>query len=81
VIGKIAPRPVLVIAGTADDIVPPAQSRELFDAAREPKSWWMVNGATHGHYADAVGPSYEERLVSFFDEALAPKVGPSALTR
>jgi pimeloyl-ACP methyl ester carboxylesterase len=70
VIADIAPRPVLVIAGTADDVVPPDQARALFDAAREPKSWWLVGGATHRHYADVIGPAYETKLVGFYDDAL-----------
>jgi pimeloyl-ACP methyl ester carboxylesterase len=80
-IAEIAPRPVLVIAGTADEVVPPAQSRALFDAAREPKSWWLVSGATHRHYADAVGPAYEEKLVGFYGDALVRKGGSPHLTR
>src|SRR4051812_2232607 len=35
-IGRLAPRPVLVIAGDADTVVPPAMSRRLFEAANEP---------------------------------------------
>jgi fermentation-respiration switch protein FrsA (DUF1100 family) len=81
VIADIAPRPVFVIAGTADEIVPPDQSRALFDAAREPKSWCLISGATHRHYADAMGPQYEEKLVSFYDESLLHKSRSSRLSR
>jgi len=81
VIDEIAPRPVFVIAGTADDIVPPDQSRALFDAAREPKSWWLIPGATHGRYADAAGAAaYEEKLIRFYDDALLQTGKSSALT-
>jgi pimeloyl-ACP methyl ester carboxylesterase len=73
VIADIAPRPVLVIAGTADVVVPPEQSRALFDAADEPKSWWLVRGATHRRYAEAEGASYEAKLVAFYDDALLRK--------
>ena len=78
-IGDIAPRAVFVIAGTADDIVPPAQSRALFDAAQEPKSWWLVNGATHMRYAEA--PDYEEKIVGFFDDQLLQQRKSSSLPR
>ncbi|HMI86996.1 MAG TPA: alpha/beta fold hydrolase [Polyangiaceae bacterium] len=80
VIAAIAPRPVFVIAGTADEIVPPAQSRALFDAAHEPKSWWLVSGATHRRFRDAAGPVYEEKLVGFFDDKLLHKGRSPALT-
>ena len=81
VIADIAPRPVFVIAGAADDMVPPDQSRVLFDAAREPKSWWLIPGATHGHYAHAAGAAtYENKLIRFYDDALLQTSRSSALT-
>jgi dipeptidyl aminopeptidase/acylaminoacyl peptidase len=73
VIADIAPRPILVIAGSADVVVPPDQSRTLFDAANEPKSWWLVSGATHRRYADAAGTAYEAKIAAFYDEALLTK--------
>ncbi|QUR68125.1 alpha/beta hydrolase [Mycobacterium spongiae] len=39
--------PVLVIAGSADDIVPPALSERLVDAAAEPKRYVVVPGVGH----------------------------------
>ncbi len=39
--------PVLVIAGDRDDVVPEWQSRQLFDAANEPKEYVLVPGAGH----------------------------------
>src|SRR5207249_4915937 len=36
-IGQIAPRPVLLIQDEADDLCPPAETRTLYRAAREPK--------------------------------------------
>jgi uncharacterized protein len=77
VIADIAPRPVFVIAGTADEIVLPAQTRALFDAAHEPKYWWLISGATHGRYADAAGPAYDDKIIGFYDDALVHK-GKSA---
>lgn len=71
-IASIAPRPVLLVAGSDDHTVPPAMTRELFDAAREPKALLVVPGGHHGHYDEVAGARYEQRLVSFFDEALAP---------
>jgi pimeloyl-ACP methyl ester carboxylesterase len=73
VIADIAPRPVFVIAGAEDDIVPPDQTRALFEAAHEPKSWWLVKDAAHGDYAKAAGPEYEERIAKFYEEALILK--------
>jgi fermentation-respiration switch protein FrsA (DUF1100 family) len=39
--------PVTVIAGSDDSIVPVDQSRAIFDAAPEPKSWLLIEGADH----------------------------------
>jgi uncharacterized protein len=81
VIANIAPRPVFVIAGTADEIVLPTQTRALFDGAREPKDWWLVSGATHGRYADADRPAYEDKIVRFYDDALIHKGKTASLSR
>ena len=39
--------PVLIIAGEADRVVPPEQSRRLFDFAAEPKQFVLIAGADH----------------------------------
>ena len=46
-IGAIAPRPVLIIQGTEDDIVDPRMAEALHAAAGEPKELWIVDGLTH----------------------------------
>lgn len=66
----ISPRPIFVVAGSADDIIPPDNARVLYDAAREPKAIWIVDGAHHGEYAAVGGNEYAKRLVGFFDRAL-----------
>ena len=43
--------PLLVIAGDRDRIVPFSHSREVFDAANEPKSLLVVRGADHNDEA------------------------------
>ena len=67
---KIAPRPVLLIEGTADDSTPVEMETRLFDAACEPKTHWLVPGAHHGDYAGIDGAGYERRLVLLFGGAL-----------
>lgn len=39
--------PVMVIGGDADSIVPIAQTRRVFEAARQPKSLLVIEGADH----------------------------------
>lgn len=48
--------PLLVIAGDADAIVPPEQSRHVHDAARSPKTFVVVAGADHNDAALNAGP-------------------------
>lgn len=39
--------PVLLAAGGEDRVVPPAEARRVFEAAREPKRWCLIDGAGH----------------------------------
>lgn len=45
--------PVLVMAGARDTLIPPAISRELYDAATSPKELWIAPDADHNTLADA----------------------------
>ena len=65
-VGRISPRPILLIAGTADHIVPPWMTERLYQSAREPKDLWLVPGAAHGQYAAVAPVEYERRLIQFF---------------
>ena len=57
--------PTLVIAGTADRIVPPEYSRMLYERAAEPKSIVMVDRADHNDYALLAGARLVQAIVSF----------------
>ncbi len=48
--------PLLVIAGTADGIVPLRYSRRVYDAAPEPKRFLAIAGADHNDLAMLAGP-------------------------
>lgn len=50
-VADVAPRPLLVIAAQRDAIVAPSAVRQLFDAAREPKTFELVD-ATHTDCAE-----------------------------
>ena len=69
-IGKIAPRPIFIIHGRADNLVPAAQARHLYRAAGDPKMLWLVPGALHGKCGEVGGFEYKQRLADFFKEAL-----------
>lgn len=72
-VSHMKPRPLLVIAGQTDKTVPAFMVHRIYSAAQEPKQWWEVPGAGHGHYATAAPQAYERRLVDFFKAALLAK--------
>ncbi|MGZ4664038.1 MAG: alpha/beta hydrolase [Frankiaceae bacterium] len=63
-VARVGPRPLLLIHGTSDATVPPADSDELFAAAREPKELWQQDGAGHGDTMQL--PDYRDRVTAFF---------------
>ncbi len=67
VIGQIAPRPLWLLGGVEDDLVPNWMTERLFAAAREPKALYLVPKAGHGGYAEASPVEYPARLVKFFE--------------
>lgn len=69
-IGSVA-TPVLVIAGSEDSIVPPAQSRQLYDLAREPKELLVVAGADHNDAELLAGDSVVEAVRRFIGDSLS----------
>jgi alpha-beta hydrolase superfamily lysophospholipase len=62
--------PVLIAAGSKDEHTTLEESRELFDAASQPKSLWVVEGARHQDLLAYDGAGYEEHVVGFLKQAL-----------
>ena len=46
-VGQVAPRPLLLLHGDADEVVPPRNAYLLFEKAREPKELRLLPGAGH----------------------------------
>jgi len=69
-IGKISPRPILMIHGLDDTAVPPDNSRRNFAAAGEPKEIWWVPGAEHVRAIDVDPAQYKQRVTQFFIDSL-----------
>jgi dipeptidyl aminopeptidase/acylaminoacyl peptidase len=70
VVGLIAPRPVLIIQGELDTLVPASMGQALYQAAGQPKQFWMVPGAGHVDYAKVAMPAYRSHLIDFFRRTL-----------
>ncbi len=69
-VASIAPRPILFIHGEADGLVPPRNSRALYDAASEPKQLYLAPGVGHGGFMQVVGDAYRARVVEFVRETM-----------
>ncbi|MEO7000720.1 MAG: alpha/beta hydrolase [Ktedonobacterales bacterium] len=69
-VAQIAPRPLLIIHGTADEMIPVEHAHRLYTAAVEPKELWIGVGAAHcgTYFLDRQG--YCQRVAAFFERAL-----------
>jgi fermentation-respiration switch protein FrsA (DUF1100 family) len=67
VVSRISPRAVFLIQDADDALCPPSESRELFQACREPKSLWTVPRAGHIQAIQLQPEEFERRIVGFFD--------------
>lgn len=75
VIGQISPRPILIIHGLDDYLIPVANSERNFAAAREPKELWLVPGAKHAESHAVKREQYEQKVVKFFTRSLGLGTG------
>lgn len=67
-VAKVAPIPLLILHGDRDEVIPLHHARQLFEAAREPKNLWIIEGAAHIQALDS--PPVRERLVAWLNEQL-----------
>jgi alpha-beta hydrolase superfamily lysophospholipase len=70
VIDRISPRPLLLIHGLEDKRITEEQAREIFDAARQPKSLWLVEGATHSGVREQALDALVPQVITFLNQAL-----------
>jgi hypothetical protein len=63
--------PKLIIHGDRDDIIPIELGRQVFDAAKPPKEWYAIAGASHNDTYVVGGRAYFHRLGEFIRKALA----------
>jgi fermentation-respiration switch protein FrsA (DUF1100 family) len=70
--------PLLVIHGTADDIVPPWMARALAAAAGERASIWEIGGAGHNDTYDIGDEVYVERVKEFVRNVTRGEMPPAS---
>jgi len=75
VISRLAPRPVLLIHGMADRVIPVAESQKLLAAAEgNPRAeLWLVPGGRHTHSYEADPAAYVARVVRFLAETVTSR--------
>jgi fermentation-respiration switch protein FrsA (DUF1100 family) len=71
-VARLAPRPLLIIHGDQDRLIPVGDGHALLAAAGHPKELWIAPGAGHvqafAHYTEV----YLDRVDRFFTAALVP---------
>lgn len=67
----LAPRPLLVIHGTQDRMIPVSHGKRVYEAARMPKELWLGEGADHCGTYFLDRQAYCRRVITFFDRSLS----------
>ncbi len=75
-IGKISPRPVLIMQGGNDKRIHADSGEKLFAAAGEPKYYWVEPSAAHVTIFQAAPQEYEKHVVDFFNRYLLDRTSP-----
>jgi len=69
-IAHISPRPVFIIQGMGDGMVPLDSAQRLYDAAGEPRQLWVENDVPHLNMYAYYKTRYTKRVLKFFDTYL-----------
>jgi len=69
--------PILIMHGAKDGIVKPWHGKALYQAANEPKSYLMVEGAGHNDdLATIASKEYWQKIQSFIEDVKKPDTSP-----
>jgi uncharacterized protein len=72
-IGQISSRPVFLIQGMGDGMVPLNSAQRLYEAAGEPRQLWLEADVPHLNMYAYYKTRYTKRVLKFFDEYLLSK--------
>jgi len=72
-IAKISPRPVFIIQGMADSMVPLDSAQRLYDAVSEPRQIWLEEDVGHLGMYWTYEEKYTRQVTGFFDKYLLGK--------
>lgn len=76
-VAAIAPRPILLIHGTEDTMIPFEHAKQVYEAARQPKELWIGEGAEHCGTYFLDRPAYCARVAAFFERAFESDAQPA----
>lgn len=62
--------PVLIVGGSRDEHTTEADTRALYEAAAEPKTLWIVEGAAHQDFSRFDAEGYRVNVVGFLERNL-----------
>jgi len=71
VVEKLSPRPLFIMHGTEDVVVPVASAHALIARAGEPKELWLIDGLKHCKALEEAYEPFKDRVIGFFDRWLA----------
>jgi hypothetical protein len=72
---SLSPRPLLVVHGTADEVLPDACSRDIYERARQPKELVLYPGCRHG--LDECREKLDRDLTGWLERVVAGGPGRS----
>ena len=72
-IAEISPRPVFLMQGGQDNVIPPNSGQRLYQAAGEPRQLWFEPQLGHVEFDTKMPAEYEQRVTAFFDRYLLGK--------
>lgn len=72
-INAISPRPVFLLQGGQDTVVPADSGQRLYDAAGETRILWFEPKVGHASFVDELPEEFEKRVVAFYDRYLLKK--------
>ena len=62
--------PKLIVHGDRDEVIPLELGRQVFEAAKPPKSFYVIKGADHNNTYHVGGESYFHRFAEFVQSAI-----------
>lgn len=76
-VGRIAPRPLFLAHGAANDLYPPEEAQRLYDLAGEPRELHLLEGAGHTEWMHDSHQTFQQ-LIGLIDDFLQRWLGGTA---